>query len=147
MQFRGVFDVGASKEKVYATMTDPNQVAKCMPDVRRLDVRSSDEFDAVVNVGISFIRGDFALHFRWVEKTPGQTVKLTSHGTGLGSAVDMDMVATMSSRGDGGTTMNWTVDAKISGKLSSLGQRLIESQAEKIVKQLFDCLRQRLETP
>ena len=146
MQFKGVFDVGATKEKVYATMTDPNQVAKCMPDVRRLEVKSSDEFDAIVNVGISFIRGDFALHFRWVEKTPSERVKLTSHGTGLGSAVDMNMVADMSARGDGGTTMNWTVDATISGKLSSLGQRLIEAQAAKIVKQLFDCLRQRLES-
>jgi len=147
MQFKGVFEVGASKEHVFATMTDPNQVAKCMPDVRKLDVRSSDEFDAVVNVGISFIRGDFALHFRWVEKVPAESVKLSSHGTGLGSAVDMDIVAKMSGKADGGTRMDWTVDARISGKLSSLGQRLIESQAEKIVKQLFDCLHQKLEPP
>jgi len=138
--------VGAPKERVYATMTDPNQVAKCMPDVRRLQVKSSDEFDAIVNVGLSFIRGDFALHFKWVEKVPGERVRLASHGTGLGSAVDMDIVARMSERKDGGTAMDWVVDARISGKLSSLGQRLIESQAEKIFKQLFDCLRQRLES-
>jgi len=147
MQFKGVFDVAAPRERVYATMTDPNQVAKCMPDVHRLEVKSPDEFDAVVNVGISFIRGDFALQFRWVEKAPVEGVKLAAHGTGLGSAIDMEIIARMSAGGRGGTTMDWTVDAKISGKLASLGQRLIESQAEKIIKQLFDCLRQRLESP
>ena len=147
MQFKGAFVVGAPRERVYAIMTDPNQVAKCMPDMRKLEVKSADEFDAVVNVGISFIRGDFALHFRWAEKSPVASVKLASHGTGLGSAVDMEIIAKMSASGEGGTTMDWTVDARISGKLASLGQRLIESQAEKIIKQLFDCLRQQLESP
>jgi carbon monoxide dehydrogenase subunit G len=146
LQFKGVFDVRAPRDRVFATMTDPNEVAKCMPDIRKLEVKSADEFDAVVNVGISFIRGDFAVHFRWAEKAPQERVKLAAHGSGLGSAVDMEIVATMSASGGGRTTMDWTVDAMISGKLASLGQRLIESQAEKIIKQLFDCLQQRLET-
>jgi len=147
MLFKGVFEVGAPTERVFATMTDPEQVAKCMPDLRRLEVKSPDEFDAVVNVGISFIRGDFVVHFRWAEKTPEERVKLSAHGTGLGSAVDMEIVAAMRATKDAGTTMDWTVEARISGKLASLGQRLIEAQAEKIIKQLFDCLRQRLESP
>jgi carbon monoxide dehydrogenase subunit G len=146
MRFEGVFDVGASKERVFATMTDPKQVSQCMPDVRKLEVKSPEEFDAVINVGVSFIRGDFAVHFKWVEKTPSEQVNLAAHGTGLGSAVDLEIIAKMSARSGGGTAMSWTVDAKVSGKLASLGQRMIESQAEKIIKQLFECLRLRLES-
>jgi carbon monoxide dehydrogenase subunit G len=146
MQFHGLFEVSASRERVFATMTDPNEVARCMPDVKKLEVKSSDEFDAIVNVGISLIRGDFNLHFRWVERTPFESVKLSAHGTGLGSAVDMEMLARMSPRGDGGTAMSWTVDARISGKIASMGQRLIENQADNIIKQLFDCIRSRLES-
>jgi carbon monoxide dehydrogenase subunit G len=145
MRFGGVFEVGASTERVFAAMTDPNQVARCMPGLRKLEVKSPDEFDAVVNVGISFIRGDFAVHFRWEERTPAERVRLAAHGIGLGSAVDMKIGATMAAKGKSGASMEWTVDTTISGKLASLGQRMIESQAEKIVKQLFDCLRQKLE--
>ena len=147
MQFEGVFEVSSPREKVFDAITDPNQVAQCMPDLQRLEVRTRDDFDAIVRVGISLIRGDFLLHFRMAEKEPHSYAKLLVQGTGLGSAVDMEIVARMSEGKGGGTSMQWRVDARISGKIASLGQRLLESQAEKVVTRLFACLRQRLQQP
>ena len=146
MKFEGVFEVGAPIEKVFAIMTDPDQVARCLPDLQKLEVRSPVEFDAVVKAGVSFVRGDFAVHFKTVEKTPPTRVRLTAHGTGLGSAVDMEIAAEMS-RSGGGTSMKWRVDALVSGKIASLGQRVIEAQAQKIIERLFVCLRERLGSP
>ena len=145
MQFEGTFDVGAPRERVFDLMTDPDQVAQCMPELQKLEVRSPSDFDAVVRVGISFIKGDFVLHFKTAQKDPPSSVKLLMHGTGLGSAVDMEIVAKLSEREEGGTSMKWMVEAKASGRIASLGQRLLETQAEKIVTQLFACLRQKLE--
>ena len=54
----------APRERVFDLMTDPHQVAQCMPDLQSLEVRSRDDFDATVRVGVSFIRGDFVLHLR-----------------------------------------------------------------------------------
>lgn len=147
MRLEGVFDVKAPKELVFDMVTDPNQVAGCMPDLQRLEVRSADDFDAVVRLGVSFIRGDFALHFRTAEKVPHSSTKLLAHGTGLGSAVDVEIVVNLSEGEGGGTSMKWAAEARVSGKIASLGQRLLESQAEKIVKDFFGCLRQRLEPP
>jgi hypothetical protein len=145
LHFEGVFDTAAPRARVFDTVTDPDQVAGCIPDLQRIDVRSPNEFDAVVRVGVSFIRGDFALRFRMVEKNPRSYAKLLVHGTGLGSAVDMDLVVRMMEGKDGGTSMKWSADASVSGKIASLGQRLMESQAERIIKQFFDCLRRKLE--
>jgi carbon monoxide dehydrogenase subunit G len=145
LHFEGTFDVKAPKEKVYSIIMDPNQISRCMPDLQKLEVKTADDFTAVVRAGVSFIKGDFSLHFVTVEKTPPTHAKLTARGSGIGSTVDMETVMDLSDSGSGGTSMKWTADAKIGGRIASVGQRLLNGQAEKIIKQLFDCLKTTLE--
>ena len=146
MHFEGTFEVKAPKEKVFSIIMDPNQISKCMPDLQKLEVKSPDDFTAVVRAGVSFIKGDFSLHFLTVEKTPSSHAKLTARGSGIGSTIDMETVMDLSDVAAGGTAMKWSADAKIGGRIASVGQRLINGQAEKIIKQLFDCLRTTLES-
>jgi uncharacterized protein len=145
LHFEGVFMVSARREHVFGVISDPNQVARCIPGLRRLDVKSAEEFDAVVGVGVAIITGELSMHFSAVEKNPPSRFKLLAHGTGLGSAVDVEMVTELADAEGGGMLMKWTADATVSGKLASLGQGLMKSQAEKIIRQLFDCLRNKLE--
>lgn len=145
MHYEGTFDVKAPKEKVYSIVMDPNQISKCMPDLQKLDIKSADEFNVVLRAGVSFIKGDFSLRFTTVEKTPPTHAKLAGHGTGIGSTVDLDVLMDFSDGPNGGTSMKWSADAKIGGRIASVGQRLLNSQAEKIIKQLFDCLKTTLE--
>jgi len=145
MHFDGTFNVKAPCEKVYSMILDPKQISQCMPDLQKLDVKSPDDFTAVVRTGVSFIKGDFNLHFLTVEKTPNSHAKLTAHGTGIGSTVDMEVYIDLTEGADGGSSMKWSSEAKIGGRIASVGQRLIQSQAEKIIKGLFDCLQGKLE--
>ena len=145
MHFDGTFNVKAAPDKVYSMILDPKQISQCMPDLQKLDVKSPDDFTAVVKAGVSFIKGDFTLHFLVVEKTPNSHAKLTAHGTGIGSTVDMETYMDLASGADGGTSMKWSADAKIGGRIASVGQRLLQGQAEKIIKGLFDCLQGKLE--
>lgn len=145
MHFEGTFDVKAPKEKVFSILMDPNQMSKCMPDLQKLEVKSPDDYTATIKAGVSFIRGEFVLHFLTVEKTVPTHAKLTGHGTGIGSTVDMEIFIDLSDSASGGTSMKWAADAKIGGRLASVGQRLLNGQAEKIIQQLFDCLKVTLE--
>jgi carbon monoxide dehydrogenase subunit G len=126
-------------------ITDPQQVAGCMPGVQKVEVRSPEDFEAVVRVGVSFVRGDFILHFRVIEKVPPERTRLKVHGRGMGSAIDTEIVVTLAGGTGDGTSMKWEADAAVSGKIASLGQRLMESQAEKIITQFFECFREKLE--
>lgn len=145
MHFDGTFNVKAPKEKVFSMVLDPNQISQCMPDLQKLDVKSQDDFTAVVKAGVSFIKGDFTMHFTVVDKTPSTHAKLLSHGTGIGSTIDLDTIMDLSDAADGGTAMKWQAEAKVGGRIASVGQRLISGQAEKIIKQLFECLQGKLE--
>lgn len=145
MHFDGTFNVKAPKEKVFSIIMDPNQISKCMPDLQKLEVKSPEDFTATIKAGVSFIKGDFVLRFQTVEKTPPTHAKMVGHGTGIGSTVDIDMLLDLSDAADGGTSMKWSADAKIGGRIASVGQRLLSGQAEKIIKQLFDSLNTLLE--
>ncbi len=146
MHFEGVFDVKAPKEKVFGILTNPNEISQCMPDLQKLDVKSPDDFTVVVRAGVSFIKGDFTLHFNVAEKSAPTHAKLTARGTGIGSTVDMVTTMDISDAQQGGSSMKWAADAKVGGRIASLGQRLLEGQAEKIIGQLFECLQHKLES-
>jgi carbon monoxide dehydrogenase subunit G len=53
----------------------------------------------------------------------------------------------LSDGADGATTMDWSADVTISGTLASVGARLIEGTANKMISQTFECIRVKLETP
>jgi carbon monoxide dehydrogenase subunit G len=144
LHFDGTFSVKASKEKVFNMILDPNQISQCMPDLQKLEVKSANDFTAVIKAGVSFIKGDFNMHFTVTDKIPYSHAKLLAHGTGIGSTVDLDTLMDLSDNPDGGSTMKWQAEAKIGGRIASVGQRLISGQAEKIIKQLFTCLEGKL---
>lgn len=125
---------------------DPNQISQCMPDLQSLEVRSPDDYTAVVRAGVSFIKGDFSLRFTVVDRNPPAHARLMARGTGMGSTVDMETAVDLTESPNGGTTMKWAADAKVGGKLASLGQRLLDGQSEKIIRQLFSSLQQKLES-
>ena len=145
MHFEGDFDVAASQERVFEIVTDPRQVAGCMPGLKKIDVKSAGAFDALIKIGAGFVKGDFAMRFKLEERTPPSRAKMIAHGTGLGSAVDLEIVVKIGEASKGRTSMNWAAEARVSGKLASIGQRLMESTAQKIIGQFFDCFREKLE--
>ncbi len=144
MHFEGTFTVKAPREKVFEFLLDPKKVAGCLPDLQRLDIKSEDEYTAVVKAGISFIKGEFTMNFKVVEKEPPSHAKLLARGSGIGSTVDLETVMDLT-ESSGSTTMKWSAEARVGGRIASVGQRLISGQAEKIIRQLFDCIKSKLE--
>ena len=43
------------------------------------------------------------------------------------------------------TVMDWNADVNIAGTLASVGARLIEGTANKMIGQTFDCMKSKLE--
>ncbi len=144
MHFEGTFKVKASKESVFKFLSDPKRISACMPDLQSLEVVSPDDFTAVIRAGISFIKGDFKMHFTTAEKRPPEHSKLLAHGSGMGSTIDLETTMDLE-ESNGSTTMKWNAEVKVGGRIASVGQRLLSGQAEKTIKQLFGCLQGQLE--
>ena len=145
MHFEGTVDIAAPRDRVWAFVTDPNQVGQCGPGVESIQVVDDRHFKATAKVGVGFISARFVVNMEFAEQVPPEAARITAHGQAPGSAVDADARMRLSDNGTGGTTMDWSADVNISGTLASVGGRLIEGTANKMIGQTFGCMKSKLE--
>ena len=145
MKFAGTVDIAAARDRVWAFVIDPNQVGQCGPGVESIEVVDDTHFKATAKVGIGFISARFVVNMEMAEQEPPDRAVIKAHGQAPGSAVDATAQMTLGDGPDGGTRMDWSADVTISGTLASLGARLIEGTANKMIGQTFDCMKAKLE--
>jgi uncharacterized protein len=145
MQFSGTVQITAPRERVWAFLMDPNAVGGCGPGVESIEVVDEDHFKARAKVGVGFISARFAVDMSVAERTAPERAVLKAHGQAPGSAVDATADMRLSGPPEGPTTMDWSADVHIAGTLASVGARMIEGTANKMIGQTFACIRTKLE--
>ena len=146
MQFSGSVTIRAPRETVFGFVTEPEQVGQCGPGVEKIERIDDTHYRAVAKVGVGFISARFQGTLVIVEKTAPERAVLKASGQAPGSAADALATMTLRDGDEAGTTvMDWVADVAISGTLASVGARLIEGTANKLIGQTFDCIRARLE--
>ena len=145
MKFAGTVDIAAPRDRVWEFVIDPNQVGSCGPGVESIEVLDATHFKATAKVGIGFISARFVVTMEMADLTPPDRAVIKAHGQAPGSAVDATAEMRLSDSANGGTTMDWNADVTISGTMASVGARLIEGTANKMIGQTFDCMRTKLE--
>ena len=144
MHFEGTVQINAPRDKVWAFVIDPNQVGQCGPGVETIEVIDDTHFKATAKVGIGFISARFNVNMEFAEVDAPNAATIKAHGQAPGSAVDADARMQLSDA-DGGTRMDWAADVNIAGTIASVGARLIEGTANKMIGQTFDCMKSKLE--
>jgi len=145
MHFEGTVQINAPRDKVWAFVIDPNQVGQCGPGVESIEVIDDSHFKATAKVGVGFISARFIVNMEFVDLEAPDAATIKAHGQAPGSAVDADAQMRLSDGADGGTTMDWSAEVNIAGTIASVGARLIEGTAHKMIGQTFDCMKSKLE--
>jgi carbon monoxide dehydrogenase subunit G len=145
MRFSGTVEIKAPRDRVWAFVIDPTKVGSCGPGVESIDVVDPTHFRARAKVGVGFISARFVVDMAMAELQEPAKAVITAHGQAPGSAVDATAQMDLTDAGGGVTTMAWQADVNISGTLASVGARMIEGTANKMIAQTFDCIRSMLE--
>jgi carbon monoxide dehydrogenase subunit G len=145
VKFEGTVEIHAPRDRVWAFLIDPEQVGYCGPGVESIEVADATHYKAVAKVGIGFISARFTVNLELAEQQPPDRAVIKAHGQAPGSAVDATAEMRLSETGEGETRMDWQADVAIAGTLASVGSRLIEGTAHKMIGQSFDCIRSKLE--
>lgn len=145
MHFEGSVEIDAPRDRVWSFVTDPDQVGQCGPGVESIEVVDDTHFKATAKVGIGFISARFKVAMEFVDMSPPDQANIKAHGQAPGSAVDATAQMRLSDGASGGTVMDWSADVDIAGTLASVGARLIEGMANKMIGQTFSCMKSKLE--
>jgi uncharacterized protein len=145
MQFTGTTQIAATRAAVWAFVTDPTQVGQCGPGVESVELVDATHFRARAKVGIGFISAKFVVDGELADLVAPADAIVKVHGQAPGTAVDGTATMHLSDGPAGSTILGWTADVNIAGTLASVGARLIEGTANKMIAQTFACMKAKLE--
>jgi carbon monoxide dehydrogenase subunit G len=140
MIVEGSQEISASPQQVWEFVTDPSNVATCLPDVQSSQVIDGNTLRAKMKFGIDFAKGMFDGTFRFSQISPPTKLKIDGDAKGLGSAVKIAIELTLEG-GEKETTLNWKVDVLISGLLKpAINEGNLKSLADHLAGEMFECL-------
>ncbi len=144
MHLEGSFETPAARMAVWNFLLNPHDIAPCFPDLQSLEVLTPETFRAKVKVGISVVKGTMDFDFRIAEKVPLTSAKLVGSGRGVGSTIEIQTTFTVDEVSSG-TKVAWAADVVVGGIMAGLGSKLLDSTSSKMVTQVLENLRNRLE--
>jgi carbon monoxide dehydrogenase subunit G len=143
LQWNGQEQIAANKATVWTFINDPAKVASCLPDLLESNVHDAHSFDATVKVGVGPVRGKFKFNITLEPSADGNHMDLKISGGGLGSVVDLLAGADLIANGDM-TTLDWKGSASMRGPVATIGGRVLDAQAHRVISTTFENVKNQL---
>jgi carbon monoxide dehydrogenase subunit G len=144
LEYSGQEQIAADPSDVWAFVNDPEKVGRCLPDVKEVTIVDPTHFDAVVGVGVGPVRGKFKFKFELQPDEASRRMSMKISGGGFGSAVDLTAGADIVPAPPAGTILKWNGAAVMRGPVASVGGRVLDAQAQKLIAQTFANVREKL---
>ncbi len=131
--------VKAPRQKIWDMLLDPQALMSIIPGAHGVEKVSHTEFRADVTLGIGPVKGRYSAAISLSELNEPASVTLSGGTEGaLGSGHGSGRVTLTE---DGGkTTIAYTYEAAVGGKVASIGGRLLDGAARVVIGQFFDAL-------
>lgn len=145
MKIEGQHLFAAKPELIWDAVTDPAVLAKVLPgceDFRQLGEGSdgSREYEGKLKIKVGPVQGDFMGNVVLSELKPPHSYRLKLKGKGAPGFVEGDGELQLEADPSGGTLLRYSVDAKIGGRIATVGQRLLDSSSKVITRQALEGL-------
>jgi carbon monoxide dehydrogenase subunit G len=144
LQWTGQELVAADRATTWIFINDPGQISQCLPDLLEAIVHDERSFDAIVQVALGPVRGKFKFRIVLEPQADGSHLYLKISGGGLGSVVDLHAGAIVSEHIDGSTILDWHGKASMRGPVATVGGRVVDAQAQRVISTTFANVKSRL---
>lgn len=144
MEFSGTQELDAPPEVAWAYFTDTNVLAECAPGVEEMALKSPSEVAATISVGVGSVKPTFDVDMVVTDADEPSYLEMKVNGDASRNAFEAVAEMNLIEDGNGGSTVEWTATASVSGLLSSLGQRAVGSVTNRLVNDFFDDIEQKI---
>jgi carbon monoxide dehydrogenase subunit G len=144
LEWSGQENIPAAKDAVWTFINDPAKIAACLPEVQATTIRDAHNFDATVGVALGPVRGKFTFKIALEPGADGNHMDMKINGGGLGSVVDLLAGADLVSNGASATTLNWKGTASMRGPIATVGGRVLDTQAQRVISTTFENVKKHL---
>jgi uncharacterized protein len=137
MDLAGEYRIEASRDAVWQALNDPDVLKQCIPGCQEIEKESDTAFNARVKSKIGPVSATFKGKVTLSELDPPNGYTISGEGQG-GVAGFAKGGARVTLEEDGtATTLRYTADGQVGGKLAQVGARLVEGTAKKVADDFF----------
>jgi carbon monoxide dehydrogenase subunit G len=136
MKLHAAYWVSQPREKVFAALTDPARIQKCIEGCEKLVPTGQDSYDAHLKIGVAGLKGSYVGKVRLRDKKPPESYTLLMEGKGGAGFVKATAKICLLPK-DNGTEIRCDAEAQVGGLIAAVGSRLIEATAKKMLDEFF----------
>lgn len=147
MEMTGSRVIAADRDTVWAALLSPEVLKECVPGCQSLEGSADEGFTATVVQKVGPVKATFKGVVTLQDRLPPDSLTLSGEGKGGAAGFAKGAAKVTLSEEEGGTLLEYNVDAKVGGKLAQLGSRIIDGFARKMADQFFEKFQQAIEGP
>jgi carbon monoxide dehydrogenase subunit G len=145
MQLSGETEIAAPRQRVWETLTDPRQVAPCVPGQPQLEIVDAQHLRVRASVGNDWFRTRLEVEIELSDFQPPGHARAAANGTVMAGQVAVTGELALEELGPALTRAVWTAELTLGGMLAGFGG-MVEGPARDGVNRTLACLKARLES-
>jgi len=122
-------------------LTDPDVLRRTLPGCQRFEPRPDGGNDITMSIGIAAVKGIYTGTVYMLNENPpnSYTLRLSAKG-GVGFVSGHGDFVLSPGANPTQTTLNYTGEAQVGGKIAGVGQRLVQAGANLVIGQFFKAI-------
>ena len=145
MKLSGSYQIKLEKQKVWEALNNPEILKKAIPGCEEFIKKSDTEFTATAKNKIGPFNASFTGDIELKDLNPPNSYKITVSGNSPVGFANGEATVTLEEF-EGGTKLNYIVEANVGGKIAQVGSRLIDMTAKKMADIFFGKLSELIST-
>ncbi len=147
MELTGSRTIAADRETVWAALNDPEILKAAIPGCSELTGSPDEGFAATVTQKVGPVKATFKGAVELSNIVAPESYTISGEGKGGAAGFAKGGANVKLTEVEGGTQLDYEVEAKVGGKLAQLGSRLIDGFAKKMADQFFERFQEQVEGP
>jgi carbon monoxide dehydrogenase subunit G len=136
MQLTGNYHFEAGRDQVWTALNDPAVLQAATPGCESLRQIGEDAWEADLKIGLAGIKGSYKGQIRLSEKEAPERFTLEIGAKGPTGIVEAKVRLTLT-EATTGTALAYEGEARVSGPVAGIGQRLLSGAAKLILGQFW----------
>jgi 2-furoyl-CoA dehydrogenase large subunit len=141
---QGSFEVPATPSQIWQSLLDPDSLKSVLPGCHELQRLAENDYRALLSLGVGPVRGKFEATVKLSDLETEKSGRIAGTLNGpLGGATGAGNLRLQPTAG--GTRIDYEYAVAVTGKVVSVGGRLLDNAAAVIIRQFFERLARQLD--
>lgn len=147
MEFEGEITINADKERIWELISDPEMLVKCVPGAKEVNRVSENKYTGVIQRGLAGVNVTLDGEVEMTELNPPDDIVAEASGqdTRTNSRMDATAEMTITEVDENESTLSYYIDMDFTGRLATLGSRIVKRKINSDINTYFDNLQEMAE--